>query len=129
MILELVHFRYDRLTVLLRSPQLTLCCINSCRSYPLGTYYLALKTNRQSLRILKSQKVYDYLVTVDEEVRGVLKVPFLFVQTSYIQIRLVWPSRFSVAKFLFLANRYLPFCAAILGTYSEHCHCSVPLRI
>lgn len=77
MILELVHFRYDRLTVLLRSPQLTLCCINSCRSYPLGTYYLALKTNRQSLRILKSQKVYDYLVTVDEEVRGVLKVPFL----------------------------------------------------
>lgn len=77
MILELVHFRYDRFAVLLRSPQLTLSCIISRRSYSLGTYYLALKTNRQSLRILKSIKVYDYLVTVDEEVRGVLRAPFL----------------------------------------------------
>ncbi|KAI5116555.1 hypothetical protein M0805_000466 [Coniferiporia weirii] len=44
--------------------------------------------------------VYDYLVSLEEE------------------IRLVWPSKLSFAKLVFLLNRYLPFSTAISATYA-----------
>lgn len=46
-------------------------------------------------------QVYDWLLTLDEEVF------------------LIWPSRFGVPKFLFFCNRYFPFIDLVFLTYGE----------
>jgi len=43
--------------------------------------------------------LYEYLITIDQE------------------IRLVWPSKWSLVKVLFFINRYLPFASSIIGLH------------
>ncbi|KAJ7065626.1 hypothetical protein C8F01DRAFT_1366576 [Mycena amicta] len=60
---------------------------------------------------------FDYLLTVDLEV-WMLLPSSVFVQT-FTQKSLVWPSRWSISKVLFILSRYLPFVEVPLCIYCK----------
>ncbi|EMD38033.1 hypothetical protein CERSUDRAFT_93554 [Gelatoporia subvermispora B] len=59
--------------------------------------------------------VYDYFLTLGDEV-GLSNIIRVFMAHTFLQISLVWPSRWNFTKVLFLLNRYLSFADVALAT-------------
>jgi len=63
---------------------------------------------------------YDYLLTLDDEVRLTFSFLRYFAHlTACSQIRLVWPGPLSLSKALFYINRYLSIFISIYSNYGQ----------
>lgn len=82
--------------------------------------YIILKGFPTSGWTLTCSQMYEYLITFDQEVRYLKRcIPDHFSWLLIGWVRLVWPSRWSIIKFLFIFNRYLPFASSSIGLHRE----------
>jgi hypothetical protein len=85
---------------------------------PLSTIAAVLEWMRYTAATVTVLVIYDFLLTLDDEVWLIfLSLAYFVHLTAYSQIRLVWPGPLSFAKVLYYINRYLSIVGITFSNY------------
>jgi hypothetical protein len=69
--------------------------------------------------INSSTKIYDYIITFDDEVHVLIAVIPTTLSSIILKLEFLLGSRWGIVKMLYLLCRYLPFALIATDTYRE----------
>lgn len=91
------------------------------------TFYVSI-LYRRVVAIAQYSQIYDYLCTLDKEVRGLAHMETYCSLNFVYKVSYVWSRPWTFGTFLFVLNRYMPFADLVMAFHGRPyrwCTCAV----